>query len=222
MPTSHAVDRVAVALGIACYETPSGWKFFGQLLDAGKATVCGEESAGTGSDHVREKDGVWAVLFWLNILAARRESVEVILRAHWRRFGRNYYSRHDYEGVDKAAAENLVEQLRSQLSALPGKRFGDYVVTNADDFAYTDPVDGSVSAQQGIRVIFDGGSRIVYRLSGTGTEGATLRVYLERFEPDAARHDLEPQVALAGLIAAADQIAGIEKHTGRTSPTVVT
>ena len=222
MPTSAAVDRVAAALGIPCFETPTGWKFFGNLLDAGRVTLCGEESAGTGSDHVREKDGLWAVLFWLNILAVRGESVEDILRDHWKRYGRNYYSRHDYEGVDSAAAQGLMEALRASLASLPGRKFGAGIVSSADDFAYTDPVDGSVSTAQGVRVGFKDGSRIVFRLSGTGTEGATLRVYLERFEPDPAQHRIETQAALAGLIAAADQLAGIRERTGRTAPTVIT
>ncbi|MEP6875681.1 MAG: alpha-D-glucose phosphate-specific phosphoglucomutase [Burkholderiales bacterium] len=222
MPTSAAVDRVAEKLGIACFETPTGWKFFGNLLDAGQVTLCGEESAGTGSDHVREKDGVWAVLFWLNILAVRRESVESILRGHWQRFGRNYYSRHDYEGVDSAVANDLMTQLRASLPSLPGQSMNGATVASADDFAYTDPVDGSVSTAQGIRIGFTDGSRIVFRLSGTGTEGATLRVYLERFEPDPARHAVDTQQALAGLIALADRLAGIAQRTGRTQPTVIT
>ena len=222
MPTSAAVDRVAEKLGIKCFETPTGWKFFGNLLDAGQVTLCGEESAGTGSDHVREKDGVWAVLFWLNILAVRRESVEAILRGHWQRFGRNYYSRHDYEGVDSAAANGLMTQLRSSLASLPGQSMNGATIASADDFAYTDPVDGSVSTAQGVRIGFADGSRIVFRLSGTGTEGATLRVYLERFEPDPARHAVETQEALAGLIALADRLAGIAQRTGRTQPTVIT
>ena len=222
MPTSGAVDRVAQALGIPCYETPTGWKFFGNLLDAGRITLCGEESAGTGSDHVREKDGLWAVLFWLNILAVRGESVEAILRDHWKRFGRNYYSRHDYEGVDSAAAKGLMAHLGESLVRLPGQRFGDLVVDSADDFGYIDPVDGSVSSGQGIRLFFTDGSRTVFRLSGTGTEGATLRVYLERFETDPSLHDVETQEALATLVRAAEQIAGIEERTGRSTPTVVT
>jgi len=222
MPTSAAVDRVAAALGIECFETPTGWKFFGNLLDAGRITLCGEESAGTGSDHVREKDGLWAVLFWLNILAVRGESVEAIVREHWRRFGRNFYSRHDYEGVDGAAAQGLMAHLRESLASLVGQRDGDTAIVSADDFAYTDPVDGSVSSQQGIRIGLQDGSRIVYRLSGTGTEGATLRVYLERFEADPALHAVETQQALAGLIALADQLAGITKRTGRSQPSVIT
>ena len=222
MPTSAAVDRVAAALGIPCFETPTGWKFFGNLLDAGMVTLCGEESAGTGSDHVREKDGVWAVLFWLDIVAARGESVEAIVRDHWRRFGRNFYSRHDYEGVDTAAANGLMAHLRASLATLPGQTMNGALIASADDFAYTDPVDASVSTAQGIRVGLADGSRIVFRLSGTGTEGATLRVYLERYEPDVAQHGVETQAALAGLIALADTLAGIVQRTGRTQPTVIT
>ncbi len=222
MPTSGAADRVADALGVACYETPTGWKFFGNLLDAGKVTLCGEESYGTGSDHVREKDGLWAVLFWLNLLAVRGESVEAILRSHWRRFGRHYYSRHDYDGIDSTAAQGLIEHLRASLASLPGRSLGDLRIESADDFAYTDPIDGSVSTRQGVRIGFAGGSRIVFRLSGTGTEGATLRVYLERYEPDPARHDIDPQSALADLIAAADELAEIRARTGRQAPDVVT
>jgi phosphoglucomutase len=222
MPTSAAVDRVAAKLGIDCYETPTGWKFFGNLLDAGKITLCGEESAGTGADHVREKDGLWAVLFWLNILAVRREPVEAILRDHWKRFGRNYYSRHDYEGVDSAAANGLMAHLHAQLASLPGQTIAGAKISSADDFAYTDPVDGSVSSGQGIRIGLADGARIVFRLSGTGTEGATLRVYLERYEPDAAQHAIETQEALAGLIALADKLAGIRERTGREAPTVIT
>ena len=223
MPTSAAVDRVAEKLGIPCFETPTGWKFFGNLLDAGQVTLCGEESAGTGSDHVREKDGVWAVLFWLNILAVRRgESVEQILRSHWQRFGRNYYSRHDYEGVDSAAANGLMAHLRASLATLPGQTIAGATIATADDFAYTDPVDGSVSTAQGIRIGLKDGSRVVFRLSGTGTEGATLRVYLERFEPDPSQHAVETQQALAPLIALADQLAGIRERTGRSAPTVIT
>jgi phosphoglucomutase len=222
MPTSAAVDRVAAKLGIKCYETPTGWKFFGNLLDAGEVTLCGEESAGTGSDHVREKDGVWAVLFWLNILAVRGVSVEQMLRDHWKTYGRNYYSRHDYEGVDSAAANDLIAQLRASLPTLPGRVIDGATIASADDFAYTDPVDGSVSSAQGIRIGLADGSRIVYRLSGTGTEGATLRVYLERFEPDPARHATPTQQALAGLIKWADTLAGIRARTGRDAPTVIT
>ncbi|MGE6743672.1 alpha-D-glucose phosphate-specific phosphoglucomutase [Allorhizobium pseudoryzae] len=222
MPTSAAADRVAEKLGIGMYETPTGWKFFGNLLDAGKATVCGEESFGTGSNHVREKDGLWAVLFWLNIVAARKQSVKEIVEAHWAEYGRNYYSRHDYEEVDTDAANGLVANLRDKLATLPGQSFGALTVESADDFAYNDPVDGSVSKNQGIRVLFKGGSRVVFRLSGTGTSGATLRVYVERYEPDASRHGIETQEALADLIAAADAIAEIKARTGRNAPTVIT
>ncbi len=223
MPTSTAADRVAQALGIPCYETPTGWKFFGNLLDAGKVSLCGEESYGTGSDHVREKDGLWAVLFWLNILAANAgQSVESLVRAHWARFGRNCYSRHDYEAVDSAAADTLMAALRAQLPALAGQTLDGQRVALADDFAYTDPIDGSVTTQQGVRLIFDSGSRVVFRLSGTGTEGATLRVYLERFEADVAQHGMAAQTALAPLIAIAQRVARIEHHTGRREPSVVT
>lgn len=222
MPTSGAADRVAEKLGIGMYETPTGWKFFGNLLDAGKATVCGEESFGTGSNHVREKDGLWAVLFWLNIIAAKKKSVKEIVEAHWAEYGRNYYSRHDYEEVDTDAANGLVAALREKLNSLPGQSFGALKVEAADDFAYNDPVDGSVSKNQGIRVLFEGGSRVVFRLSGTGTSGATLRLYVERYEPDASRHDIETQAALADLIAVADEIAEIKKRTGRDAPTVIT
>jgi phosphoglucomutase len=222
MPTSQAADRVAQMLGIPCHETPTGWKFFGNLLDAGQATLCGEESYGTGSNHVREKDGLWAVLFWLNLLASTGQSVEQLVRAHWARFGRNYYSRHDWEGVATDRADALMSSLRSRLPGLAGQRFGNLLVEAADDFAYTDPVDGSVSKAQGLRILLAGGSRIVFRLSGTGTEGATLRVYLERYEADPSRHDLEPQQALADLIVLADQLAGIRSHTGMTAPAVIT
>ncbi|MEC4984418.1 MAG: alpha-D-glucose phosphate-specific phosphoglucomutase [Oscillatoria sp. PMC 1068.18] len=222
MPTSAAVDRVAEDLGIDCYETPTGWKFFGNLLDAGKATLCGEESFGTGSNHVREKDGLWAVLFWLNILAVRQESVEDIVRDHWKTYGRNFYSRHDYEEVEKAGANQLMEELRAKLDDLPGQKLGQYEVKYADDFSYTDPVDGSVSEQQGIRIGFTDGSRIVFRLSGTGTKGATLRVYLESYEPDSSKHDEDTQEALASLITLAEEVAQIQHFTGRTEPTVIT
>jgi phosphoglucomutase len=222
MPTSGAADRVAAALGVPCFETPTGWKFFGNLLDAGKVTICGEESAGTGSDHVREKDGLWAVLLWLNVLAVRRQSMQAIAHEHWAKFGRNYYTRHDYEEIDSAAANQLMAGLRAQLPALPGRHLAGKVVSAADDFSYLDPVDASVSKNQGLRVVFEDGSRIVYRLSGTGTAGATLRVYIEQFEGDAARHDLPTQDALAELIAAAGQLAQIEPLTGRVEPSVIT
>jgi phosphoglucomutase len=222
MPTSAAADRVAKQMGIDCYETPTGWKFFGNLLDAGKATLCGEESFGTGSNHVREKDGLWAILFWLNILAAREQSVEDIVREHWQTYGRNYYSRHDYEGVESDRANALMEHLKSSLSELKGKQFGNYTVEYADNFSYTDPVDGSVSENQGIRIGFSDGSRIVFRLSGTGTQGATVRVYLESYEPEVAKQTLDPQEALADLIAIADEMAQIRSHTGMDKPTVIT
>ncbi|MDS4039803.1 MAG: alpha-D-glucose phosphate-specific phosphoglucomutase [Candidatus Competibacter sp.] len=222
MPTSQAADRVAAKLGLSCYETPTGWKFFGNLLDANKITLCGEESFGTGSDHVREKDGLWAVLFWLNILAARRQSVAEIVREHWRLYGRNYYTRHDYEAVDSKAADGLVDALRIQSATLPGRRLGSYTVDYADDFHYVDPIDDSVSEKQGIRIGFKDGSRIVYRLSGTGTEGATLRVYIEAYESDPAKHDLDTQQALAELIGIANSLAGIRERTGRDAPTVIT
>jgi phosphoglucomutase len=222
MPTSAAADRVAEKLGIGIYETPTGWKFFGNLLDAGMATICGEESAGTSSNHVREKDGLWAVLLWLNILAVRRQSVKEIMRAHWAEFGRNFYSRHDYENVETADAERLMAKLSARLETLKGTETQGLRVAAADSFSYHDPVDGSVSANQGLRVLFEGGSRIVFRLSGTGTSGATLRVYLERYEPDAARHGIDTQAALSDLIAAADALAGIRKHTGRAAPSVIT
>jgi phosphoglucomutase len=222
MPTSQAVDRVAAELGIPCFETPTGWKFFGNLLDAGNITLCGEESFGTGSSHVREKDGLWAVLFWLNIIAARGESVAAIVQQHWRQYGRDYYTRHDYEAVDSDAAQALVQTLRARTGALGGQVFGNHEIAAADDFAYIDPVDGSHSKQQGLRILMRDGARIIYRLSGTGTEGATLRVYIEGYETDPARQNRDPQNALAELITLADEIAGIEQHTGRSRPDVVT
>lgn len=222
MPTSAAADRVAERLGIPLFETPTGWKFFGNLLDAGKVTICGEESAGTGSDHVREKDGLWAVLLWLNILAARRESVGAIAWDHWERFGRNYYARHDYEGVDAAAADAMMAELRGSLPALPGRSIGALTIAEADDFAYFDPVDGAESLGQGVRLLFEGGSRIVFRLSGTGTSGATIRVYIERYEPVGGNLGQETGDAIADLVAAVEAIAGITRHTGRLAPDVVT
>jgi len=222
MPTSQAVDRVAASYNIPCYETPTGWKFFGNLLDAGKITLCGEESFGTGSDHVREKDGLWAVLFWLNLIARKRQSVADIVHEHWQKFGRDIYCRHDYEAVAMDIANGIVEHLRSQLPALPGQTFGEYKVKYADEFSYEDSVDGSVSSKQGIRIGFDNGSRIIFRLSGTGTVGATLRIYLERFEADASKHDQDAQVALAELINLAEQFCEVKKRTGRTEPDVVT
>ena len=222
MPTSAAVDQVARTLGVPCYETPTGWKFFGNLLDAGRITLCGEESFGTGSDHVREKDGLWAVLFWLNVIAGRGEPVEQIVREHWKRFGRNYYTRYDYEGVSTEAANGLVAHLRGRLDALLGAQLAGRAVAAADDFAYLDPVDGSRSERQGIRVLFDDGSRIVYRLSGTGTEGATIRVYVEAYEPDAARQGMDAQEALRPLVEVALSLAELRERTGRDAPTVIT
>ena len=222
MPTSRAADRVAVKLGVPCYETPTGWKFFGNLLDAGRVTICGEESAGTGSDHVREKDGVWAILAWLDIVAARGETVADILRGHWTTYGRDYYTRHDYEAIEMTAGARIAADLRAALPTLPGKSFAGLTVTSADDFAYHDPTDGSISRRQGVRVLFDNGARAVFRLSGTGTEGATLRVYLEHFEPDPTRHDLDPQVVLGPVIAAANAIGSIHERTGRQAPDVIT
>ena len=221
MPTSCAVDRVAAALGIPCFETPTGWKFFGTLLDAGKATLCGEESAGTGSSHVREKDGLWAVLYWLNILAARNETVEQVVCDHWRKFGRNVYSRHDYEGVETVKAEALFAALRAKLPTLAGQMISGMRVRAADDFSYIDPVDGSRSDRQGVRILLDDGSRVVFRLSGTGTEGATMRVYLERYVADPAQHGVPTQEALAPLIALAESVATIVEMTGRERPDVI-
>lgn len=222
MPTSQAVDRVAARLGIECYETPTGWKFFGNLLDAAKITLCGEESFGTGSDHVREKDGLWTVLFWLNLLAVRGEPVERIVHDHWRKYGRNFYSRHDYEAVDADRAQGIMTHLHAQLPILTGKHLAGRVVSYADDFSYTDPVDHSVSTGQGIRIGFEDGARIVFRLSGTGTEGATLRIYLESYEADPKRHLQDTQQALADLIACAEQLGDIRARTGRDTPTVIT
>ena len=222
MPTSTAADRVAEALGVSCFETPTGWKYFGNLMDAGMVTLCGEESYGTGSDHVREKDGLWAVLFWLNIIAATGKSVNELVTEHWARFGRNYYSRHDYEAVDSTAADGMMAALREKLTTLAGQTLGDYRVSLADDFVYTDPVDNSIASRQGVRIVMTDGSRIVFRLSGTGTEGATIRVYLERYEADPSRHNLETQQALSGLIAIADGVSQLRQRTGRTQPSVIT
>jgi phosphoglucomutase len=222
MPTSAAADRVAAAMNIPCFETPTGWKFFGNLMDAGKVTLCGEESFGTGSDHVREKDGLWAVLFWLNILAVRNQSVEAIVLDHWTKYGRNVYSRYDYEGLPTEVANGVMQHLKDSFSKLVGTKFGKYTVSLCDDFSYTDPVDGSVSKGQGIRIIFSDGSRIIFRLSGTGTEGATLRVYLEAYDADVSRHHLDAQVALADLIQIALQISDLKSRTGREQPTVIT
>jgi len=220
MPTSRAVDRVAKAAGIPAFETPTGWKFFGNLLDAGKATLCGEESAGTSSDHVREKDGLWAVLLWLNILAVKQVSVADLMAEHWSRYGRDYYSRHDYEGVDKEAAELLMESLRQRLHELPGTSVSGLSITAADDFAYIDPIDGSKSEHQGIRILFGDSARLVFRLSGTGTVGATLRVYMEQFEQDSARHHEDTQHVLTTLTEVADHLAGIDRHLSKSKPDV--
>lgn len=222
MPTSGAVDRVATKLDIPCYETPTGWKFFGNLMDAGKVTLCGEESFGTSSSHVREKDGLWAVLFWLNIIAAKQLSVEQILMAHWAEFGRNVYSRHDYEAIPTEAANSVIAHIKGQFSSLPNQKFGSYTVKTCDDFSYHDPIDGSISNNQGIRILFTDGSRIVFRLSGTGTEGATIRIYLEAFDPDTKNHHLDAQVALAEMIKIGLQISQLVEKTGRVAPTVIT
>ena len=222
MPTSAAADRVAAKLGVEMHETPTGWKFFGNLLDAGRCTICGEESAGTGSDHVREKDGLWAVLLWLNILAVRRQSMLEIVRDHWAEYGRTYYSRHDYEAIETDSANKLMAALEEKLDRLAGQQAGSLTIERADSFTYHDPVDGSVSRNQGLRIFFQGGSRLVFRLSGTGTSGATLRIYMELYEPDPARHDQDTQAALAPLTYAAEELAGITGRTGRNAPSVIT
>ena len=222
MPTSRAADRVARERGIPSFETPTGWKFFGNLLDAGMATLCGEESFGTGSDHVREKDGLWAVLFWLNVLASARSSVEEIVREHWRRFGRDYYLRHDYEALPADAAKAIVQELRARLGSLPGTLAGGREIAAADDFAYTDPVDGSLTTGQGIRILFAEDARIVLRLSGTGTEGATLRIYLEAYERDEERQGRDASDVLAPLVAAVEELTRLRGRTGRDAPTVIT
>jgi phosphoglucomutase len=222
MPTSQAVDRVAKCYNIPCYETPTGWKFFGNLLDAGKITLCGEESFGTGSNHIREKDGLWAVLFWLNLIARKRQSVADIVYEHWQKFGRDIYCRHDYEAVESDIANGIMAHLRDQLSGLVGQSFGEYIVKYADEFSYHDSIDGSTSQNQGIRIGFENGSRIVFRLSGTGTVGATLRIYLEKFEPDSTKHDQSAEIALAELIKLAEQFCQVKQRTGRTEPDVIT
>ena len=222
MPTSGAVDMVAKSLDIPCFETPTGWKFFGNLMDADQVTLCGEESFGTGSSHVREKDGLWAVLFWLNILAIKRQSVEQIVKRHWLQIGRNVYSRHDYEDLPLDAANGVIEHLRSNFGTMTGKNFGKYTIKSCDDFSYTDSIDGSISTKQGLRILFTDGSRIVFRLSGTGTSGATLRIYLEAFEPDTSKHDLDAQIALSEMIKIALQISELKERTGRDTPTVIT
>lgn len=222
MPTSGAVDRVAAKMGIPCFETPTGWKFFGNLMDAGKVTLCGEESFGTGSSHVREKDGLWAVLCWLNIIAAKKVSVEALVKAHWAEYGRNVYSRHDYEGIPTEQANQVMMQIKNQFVSLTNAPLGRYVIRACDDFSYIDPVDGSQSNGQGLRLLFECGSRIVFRLSGTGTEGATIRIYIEAYEPDQAKHDLDAQVALAEMIEIALEVSQLKAITGRETPTVIT
>ena len=222
LPTSRAADKVAQALGIECYETPTGWKYFGNLLDDKRITLCGEESFGSGSDHIREKDGIWAVLFWLNLIAEKQQSVEEITRAHWKEFGRHYYTRHDYEAIDSVVANQLMQNLREKSATLSGQKITSYNIELSDDFSYTDPVDNSVTEHQGIRILFDDESRIIYRLSGTGTEGATLRVYIERYVADTEKHDMETQTALAGLIDIANELAEIQERCGRVQPDVIT
>lgn len=222
MPTSAAVDRVAAAKGLKCFETPTGWKFFGNLMDDGRVALCGEESFGTGSDHVREKDGLWAVLMWLNIIAATGQGVSELLKAHWETYGRNYYSRHDFEAVPTEQSDAAFDGLIAKLPELKGQTFGPLTVSEADEFSYTDPVDNSVSHHQGIRVLFGDGGRFVLRKSGTGTTGATLRLYLEALEQDPAKLDQDPQTALAAIISAAHDIIGLQAHTGRTEPDVIT
>ena len=222
LPTSCAVDKVAEELGITCYETPTGWKYFGNLLDDNRITLCGEESFGSGSNHIREKDGLWAVLFWLNLIAVKQQSVEEITRAHWGKYGRHYYTRHDYEAIDSNIAATLIENLREISNSLSAKEFGNYKVKLCDDFSYTDPVDNSVTQKQGVRILFDDDSRIVFRLSGTGTEGATLRVYIERYISDPSLHDMPTQEALAELIDIANEIAEIKVRCQRNEPNVIT
>lgn len=222
MPTSAAADYVAKKLGLNIYETPTGWKFFGNLLDAGKVTFCGEESFGTGSNHVREKDGLWAILFWLNLLAATGKSVSEIVEQHWEIFGRSYYTRHDYEEVDQAAAKSIMEDLRKRLPTLKGTDIAGLTIAKADDFSYSDPIDGSVSEHQGIRIFFEGGGRIVYRLSGTGTSGATVRIYMEHYVTDPLKQDDDTQEALAALIVAADELVDLKKKLARDAPSVIT
>lgn len=222
MPTSRAVDRVAKSLGIPCYETPTGWKFFGNLLDAGKITLCGEESFGTGSDHVREKDGLWAVLCWLNLIAAKKQSVSEIVSSHWSEYGRDYFTRHDYEGIDSTSAQEMFSQLKKAIATLPEQIIAGVKITSADDFQYTDPIDKSVTTAQGVRIYLDNGGRIVFRLSGTGTQGATLRVYLDCYQNNPDLLALETQQALSELITVAETVASIKKFTGREKPDVIT
>ena len=222
MPTSMAADHVARRMGIKCYETPTGWKFFGNLLDAGLINLCGEESFGTGSDHIREKDGVWAVLFWLNLIAVKKQSVANIVNQHWQGFGRNYYSRHDYENVEMNIAQEILSDIEAKLSSLPGHNWGDYHVMAADNFSYRDPVDNSLSENQGIRILFENESRIIVRMSGTGTQGATLRLYFEQYQPIAGILDAAPQNQLANLIAIAEDLTQLKQRSGRSAPDVTT
>jgi phosphoglucomutase len=222
LPTSRAVDKVAESMGIDCYETPTGWKYFGNLLDDKRITLCGEESFGSGSDHIREKDGIWAVLFWLNLVAVKQQSVEEITRSHWKRFGRHYYTRHDYEAIDSGIADELMHDLRILAPSLGGTQYSDYTIIHCDDFSYTDPVDNSITENQGIRILFEDESRIVFRLSGTGTEGATLRVYIERYVTEPSLQDLPTQAALEELAGIANSIAGIKKRCRREHPDVIT
>jgi len=222
MPTSMAADQVALRMGIKCYETPTGWKFFGNLLDAGLINLCGEESFGTGSDHIREKDGLWAVLFWLNLIAEKKQSVSNIVHQHWQGFGRNYYSRHDYENIDLTVAQTIMSDLQGQLASLPGSDWGKYHVMLADNFSYQDPVDGSLSENQGIRILFENESRIIVRMSGTGTQGATLRLYFEQYQPPAGQLDAETQAWLSDLFAIAGELTQVKQRSGRSTPDVIT
>ena len=222
MPTSMAADRVAQRLGIKCYETPTGWKFFGNLLDAGLINLCGEESFGTGSDHIREKDGLWAVLFWLNLIAVKKQSVSNIVHQHWQGFGRNYYSRHDYENVDMDIAQTIMSDMQAMLASLPGRNWGDYHVMHADNFSYRDPVDNSLSENQGIRVLFENESRLIVRMSGTGTQGATLRLYFEQFQLPAGKLDADTQTWLTPLFTIAEELTQLKQRSGRTAPDVIT
>lgn len=222
MPTSQAVDRVAETLSLDCFETPTGWKFFGNLLDDGRITLCGEESFGTGSDHVREKDGLWAVLFWLNILAVKQQSVADLVMSHWKAFGRNYYTRHDFEAVDTADADKVFSVLETKLAESEGQRFGNRTIKTADNFTYNDPVDDSVSANQGIRFLFEDGARIIFRKSGTGTSGATIRLYVEHFESDSSRFELDTQEVLKDLLDTAQTLSQLSSITGRAKADVIT
>lgn len=232
MPTSGALDRVAAEMKLPFYETPTGWKYFGNLMDAEKCSICGEESFGTGADHVREKDGLWAVLAWLAILAKKNEgvpeggklvSVRDIVMDHWSRFGRNFYSRYDYEGVESAQAEAMVAHLQTVVdSATKGQTFGKYILDTADNFTYTDPIDGSVAKKQGIRFVFSDGSRIIFRLSGTGSAGATIRMYIEAYTKDAALFDSDAQDVLKDIIGTALEVSKLQEFTGRDKPTVIT